>query len=265
MDRGRFIIYYRGEEAGSETYGLYRLPDGMLLLESQCQLALPRGAGNYVFDYKVTELMSSDYSPVQYDDVFTVNGLENYIHVKFQNGSAEYEALIAGQSMSRTDKVHPNCCLLEEAVYSLYIPLYKRYGLTGEERGTPKPGKKSAKNQDISATAGKKAIPVYIPKSAAELNSSITYNGESTVPSPLGELKLKRYSVDLGGLQGSSVTVNQTGQLIKIQIPRQEIEVIRDFNYDLRPVAPAQPPPAPAQPPPAPAPDPKTGEDKGGE
>lgn len=213
VEQGRLVIYFQGQESGFEKYSFYKLGSGKYLMETESELALPRGAGNAIFRYRTSETMDDNYNPLLYNDTFYVNERESYIHVTFQDGRATDNALMGGQTLSRTAKVSPQFRVLEEAVYSLYGVLYKKYKLNKAEKQT---------------------LPVYIPKIAAEVTAKVNYNGETMLQTALGEVKLLRYFVDLGGFQGVTMDVNEKGQLMRLNIPRQDIELVRDLAYDMK-------------------------------
>ena len=213
VEQGRLVIYFQGQESGFEKYAFYKLDSGKCLMETESELALPRGAGNALFRYRTSETMDESYNPLLYNDTFYVNDRESYIHVTFQNGKSTDNALMGGQTLSRTSKVSPQFRVLEEAVYSLYSLLYKKYKLNKAE---------------------KQSIQVYIPKIAVEVTAKVNYNGETMQQTPLGEVKLLRYFVDLGGFQGVTMDVNEKGQLMRLNIPRQDIELVRDLAYDMK-------------------------------
>jgi len=225
QESGRLAIFYRGEECGWEQYALYRQGKHQVM-ETESKLTLPRGAGNILFEYRTVEVMDEGYTPISYQDDFAVNGRQSYIYTTFNNGTASDNALMGGQTLTRTAKVSPQFRILEEAVYSLYLPLYKKF-------------KQSA--------APKHNIPVYIPKFASELKAEISFSGTTVVTTPLGDMKLNRYFVSLGSFQGATGEVSEKGALMKVTIPRQEIELVRDLAWDLK--GPAAPRPAPPGPP----------------
>jgi len=213
VEQGRLVIYFQGQESGFEKYSFYKLDSGKYLMETESELALPRGAGNTLFRYRTSETMDDNYNPLLYNDTFYVNERESYIHVTFQDGKSSDNALMGGQTLSRTARVSPSFRVLEEAVYSLYAVLFKKYKLNKAE---------------------KQSIPVYIPKIAVEVTAKVNYNGETMLQTALGEVKLLRYFVDLGGFQGVTMDVNEKGQLMRLNIPRQDIELVRDLAYDMK-------------------------------
>jgi hypothetical protein len=213
VEQGRMVIYFQGQESGFEKYTFFKLGSGKYLMETESELALPRGAGNTLFRYRTSETMDDNYNPLLYNDTFYVNERESYIHVTFQDGKSTDNAMMGGQTLSRTAKVSPQFRVLEEAVYSLYGILYKKFKLNKAE---------------------KQSIPVYIPKIAVEVIAKVNYNGETMLQTPLGEVKLLRYFVDLGGFQGVTMDVNEKGQLMRLNIPRQDIELVRDLAYEMK-------------------------------
>jgi hypothetical protein len=213
VEQGRLVIYFQGQESGFEKYTIFKLDSGKFLMETESELALPRGAGNTLFRYRTSETMDDNYNPLLYNDTFYVNERESYIHVTFQDGKSSDNAVMGGQTLSRTARVSPQFRVLEEAVYSLYSVLYKKFKLNKAE---------------------KQSIPVYIPKIAVEVIAKVNYNGETMLQTPLGEVKLLRYFIDLGGFQGATMDVSEKGQLMRLNIPRQDIELVRDLAYDMK-------------------------------
>ncbi len=213
VDDGRMIIYFRGTEVGYEHYTLTRQDKDHLVMNTDSEFVLPRGAGDIFFRYQTQENMDGEFNPEIYQETFWINKRESDLRVTFKNGQAEDSAFMGGQTLSRTAKVHSSFRLLEEAVYSLYYPLMLKYRLKKDNNQT---------------------IWVYVPKIASELKATIKYNGDTTLKTPLGEMKLQRYFVDVGGFQGVSLAVNAKDQIIEMVIPRQEITLRRDLAYDLK-------------------------------
>ena len=68
--------------------------------------------------------------------------------------------------------------------------------------------------------------------------AKVSFTGETKVGTPLGEIKLQRYFIDVGGFQGVTIDVNDKGQLMRLTIPRQDIELVRDLAYDMKQAGP---------------------------
>jgi hypothetical protein len=226
VEEGRLIIYFRNMEAGFEKYALYRQGDGRMIMETDSQLVLPRGAGNTFFTYQTKEVMDEKLNPLEYTDNFTVNDRPSNVYVSFSGGKATDNAIMGGQALTRTAKVSANFRILEEAVFSQYGLILRKYG-NSREPNLP--------------------IRLYIPKIAQELAGKLSYSGEQKVTTPLGEMTLRRFFVDVGGFQGVSIGVNERNELMEMTITRQELRLVRDLAYDMKQAVPAAPaaPPAP--------------------
>lgn len=227
VEKGRFIIYYRGQEAGYENYSFSRQAGGNQILEAESELRYPKGSGSMLFQYRVKLTMDGALNPLQYDDTFWVNGQESYLHLDFSNGVVSENAFMGGRMLNRTTKVKPQSTVLEEAVYSLYIPLLKRYLL----------GKGETQN-----------LPVYIAKVAVELTAQFRFTGQSSIQAEGGEIPVRRYLVTMGDFHGVAINTNQQNQIMQMIIPKMELQIVRDLAYDARPATekgqPAVPPPA---------------------
>lgn len=281
VEECRLIMYYRGVEVGFERYAIFQQPDGNRLLEVQSRFFLPKGSGNISFEYDVSEVATPAMAPLKFDEVFRVNGTESNIHLTVVDGQVSDQAFMGGHTLSRSKAVTPSVRIIEEAVYSLYYMLYKKFAMTVENvaplDSRPSPAAKKGKkvkpkkgettvNVTVPPLLKRTSIPVYVPKIAVELSAQVGLESESTLTTPLGEMKIRRYIVDLGTFQTTMVDVNERGQLIKIFSPKQEVELVRDFAYDMGVRVTPQPgQPQPGQPPqpgveaPSPAPQPAPG------
>ena len=220
LEEGRLIIYFRNTEVGFEQYVLARQPDGRMVMETESQLVLPRGAGNTFFAYQTKEIMDDKFNPIEYTDNFTVNDRPSNVYVTFSGGKANDSAIMGGQALSRTAKVSANFRILEEAVFSQYALILRKWGHT-REPNVP--------------------IRLYIPKIAQELGGKLSFSGEQKVPTPLGEMTLRRFFIDVGGFQGVAIGVNDRNQVMEMTITRQELTLVRDLAYDMKQALPAAP------------------------
>ncbi len=164
--------------------------------------------------------MDDKFNPIEYTDNFTVNDRPSNVYVTFSGGKAQDSALMGGQALSRTAKVSANFRILEEAVFSQYGLILRKYGHS-REPNVP--------------------IRLYIPKIAQELGGKLSFSGEQKVPTPLGEMTLRRFFIDVGGFQGVAIGVNDRNQVMEMTITRQELTLVRDLAYDMKQALPAAP------------------------
>ena len=61
------------------------------------------------------------------------------------------------------------------------------------------------------------------------------------LPTPLGEMTLRRFFIDVGGFQGVAIGVNDRNQVMEMTITRQELTLVRDLAYDMKQALPAAP------------------------
>lgn len=251
IDEGYFTIYFRNKPVGYEKYTLGPETGGRLLMETESQFTLPKGAGNIGFFYRTREIMDATYNPIHFEEAYLFADQENRLKATFDKGKVTDDAILAGQQLNRSRTVKPQVRIIEEAVYSLYCILYKRYAM----------GK-----------APRQVLNVYIPKVAVELNATMNLEREGVSEGPDGPVRIRRFSVDLGGFQGVMLDVDDQERVQRIIVERQEIELVRDPAGGPKPDAAPAPPevtpspaaapeaaPAPAVtpiPPPAPAPAP---------
>ena len=202
-----FHVFHRGKPVGYELFTLKPDAQGRLAMETESELLLPKGAGRIGFHYKTYEIMDNTLNPVYFEEQYAFANQDNYLKVSFAKGNATDEGFMGGQRVNRTRPVKPQLRLIEEAVYSLYCVLFKRY------------------------QAGKTAtqsFSVYIPKVAVELTATVSIESEGQSVSPDGPIRMRRFSVDIGKFQGVMLDVDDQNRVQRIIIPRQEIELVRD-------------------------------------
>ncbi|MBP7864741.1 MAG: hypothetical protein KA419_02230 [Acidobacteria bacterium] len=232
IDEGYFTIYFRNKPVGYEKYTLSPETGGRLLMETESQFTLPKGAGNMGFFYRTREVMDATYNPIHFEEAYLFADQENRLKATFDKGKVTDDAILAGQQFNRSKAVKPQVRILEEAVYSLYCILYKRYAM----------GK-----------APRQVLSVYIPKVAVELNATMNLEREGVSEGPDGPVRIRRFSVDLGGFQGVMLDVDDQERVQRIIVEKQEIELVRDPAGGPKPDAAPAPPTAAPAPGPAPA------------
>jgi len=212
QEDGRMLIFFRGTEVGYEEYSFYKQSDGRFLMETKSEFILPKGSGNVSFKFITAEVMDAKFNPIHYNEIYWMNGVESYVDVSFSGGQASDAAQMGGRVLNRTAKVSSSFRLIEEAVFSHYYLLVKKYTLKGED------------NQ--------RQVPVYYPKIANEMIGKVKFVGTTRLRTPIGEIPARKYNISIGGFQGATLSVNNKGQIITLDIPKQELLLRRDFAYD---------------------------------
>lgn len=68
----------------------------------------------------------------------------------------------------------------------------------------------------------------FIPVIGSDIPLALTYLDESRIQLKKGELKARRYEVEFVGLQSGVFTVDPDGRLVRLVIPDQKLEVVRE-------------------------------------
>ncbi len=202
-----FHVFHRGKPVGYELFTLKPDAQGRLVMETESELLLPKGSGNIGFHYKTFEVMDNTLNPLHFEEQYAFANQENYLKVSFAKGSATDEGFMGGQRVNRTRPVKPQVRLIEEAVYSLYCVLFKRY---------------------VAGKTASQSLNVYVPKVAVELTATVSIESDGQSASPDGPIRMRRFSVDIGKFQGVMLDVDDQNRVQRIIIPRQEIELVRD-------------------------------------
>lgn len=248
-ESGVFLMYFRGELVGEEHFTIVPQPGSQILVDMECRINLPKG-GNHreTFLYKTSLLCSQDYEPIKYDQSFWVNGRESFLNVRFDGKRATDVANMGGINLNRSCDLVSPLIVLEETLYTNYQIMARKYSF----------------NRIDTSKGGELLMNLYIPKIAKIIPGKLHFQDAGTLDTKFGPKVVKRFFLDEGGFQGISLSIDETGKVLKIEIPRQELVVLRDLNADAQQVgaSPQTAAPGPGNDAPAVSPAPPTAEKK---
>jgi pimeloyl-ACP methyl ester carboxylesterase len=151
---------------------------------------------------------SRDWTPSAYELEATVNGGDAGIFTTFSNGAAVTKGVDGGRAIDQTDKVAPRVVVLPNVFFGSYEALTRR----------------------LVATQTEKEFPTFVGPAAQGLlrltNASVEQMQIGTAT-----FNIRRYEFIYAGPRSTVVVhvyTDDTGSLLRVNIPAQRIDVMRD-------------------------------------
>jgi len=203
-----YIIFIDGARAGKETVTEDKDDNGDRVVKSGNEIFLAEGleTNRLAFTTRMV-LDKKSLKPKSY--------IFQYIT---GNTGDSYGVLIRGDSITRTlnrsgetsvvsASYQSDTVLLDFNVFHQYEYLVRKYD---------------------SKKGGRQLFSNFIPIIGSDIPVSLTFIETSNIPHENGTLSLKNYQFEFVGLRSGAVTTDQSGRLVRLVIPTQSLEVIRE-------------------------------------
>jgi fermentation-respiration switch protein FrsA (DUF1100 family) len=196
---GKFIIYSGEKESGTEVWSTSK-SEGKIKLTDRAEFSVV-GLNILV---NLTLWMDSSLSALELSMDGKAPGGEYKVNTRFVNGKA-INQLSGPQDTTVEAPVHKDALILPNGVFFPYTFLVQKYDL--QKGGT----------QEFFAYV----VPV-------EISIKVDDKGKDTVNFADSELELRRFFVNLSGEVGVYVWANDDGEVLKLSIPMQGIDVFKE-------------------------------------
>ena len=198
-----YTVFVAGAVVGREDVTVEFTADG-ILISGQGRLS---GSQDVVIR-RAEVRYGRDWTPISYELEATVNGGETGLSTSFSNGAAVTKGTDGGQPIDQTDKLAARALVLPNVFFGSYEALTRRLVATQTEKEFP-------------AFVGPAAQGVLRIASASVEQMQI---GTAT-------LNIRRYELAYAGprgMMGINVYTDDTGSLLRVNIPAQRVDVMRD-------------------------------------
>ena len=198
-----YTVFLAGAVVGREDVTVESTAEGFII-SGQGRLS---GSQDVVIR-RVEVQYSRDWTPSAYELEATVNGGDTGISTTFSNGAAVTKGVDGGQPVDQTDKVAPRVVVLPNVFFGSYEALTRR----------------------LVATQTEKEFPTFVGPAAQGLlrltNASVEQMQIGTAT-----FNIRRYEFLYAGPRGMAVVnvyTDDTGSLLRVNIPAQRVDVMRD-------------------------------------
>lgn len=149
-----------------------------------------------------------DWTPSAYELEGSVNGGDTTLVTSFANGTAVTKGTDGTQKIDQTDKIPPRAVVLPNVFFGSFEALTRR----------------------LAATTTEKEFPAFI---GAAAQGVVRVTGASVEQVQIGTtaINIRRYEAQFSGPRGTAaiqVYTDDTGALLRVSIPAQRVDVMRD-------------------------------------
>ena len=197
---GKFVIYYGNKEAGFESYSVSE-SEGEIKLSDRAEFAVARQ--NFLVNLDLW--MDNSYQALRLNMDGKVMGTEYQISTEFVEGKAINH--MSGIKDTTTEvPVHKDAFVLPNGLFFPYTLLVQRYDF---QKG------------------GKQEFFGYIVPQM-EMTLKVEDKGRDSVDFKATQAELTKLFVNLGGVVGINLWINDQKDILKLNIPMQGIEVFKE-------------------------------------
>jgi pimeloyl-ACP methyl ester carboxylesterase len=198
-----FIVFQRGAAVGREDVTTQRSTDGFVI-SGRARVAPPLD----IVVQQVEMRYRADWTPVSLSIDGQVRGHTVAIRTSFKDTEAVSETTEDGRALTRTHKVSPKTIVIPNLFFGTYHALAAR--LVDAQPGTE--------------------LPAYVaPESEIPVHVRAIYN--ESVQTTVKAFSVKRYALTAaspGGELVMQVTADEAGNLIRLSVPAQSLDVVRE-------------------------------------
>ena len=196
---GKLIIYYGGAESGSEVYSVTKA-DGKITLSDSSQFSV--SGLEILINLKLA--MDTAFCAKSLDIKGKAPGGPYQINTEFVGGKA-INHISGGMDTTYEVPVHKDALILPNGIFYPYTFLVQRYDF-----------QKGGTQEFFAYTA-----PMEISIKAED-------KGKETVNFATSSVELRQLFLNIAGMVGAYVWANDGGEIFKMSIPMQGIEVYKD-------------------------------------
>jgi uncharacterized protein len=196
---GKLIVYYGGEESGSEVYSLSGQEDKIILSDSS-QFSV----SGLSIQINLKLVMDTTFNAINLNINGRAPGGPYQINTEFKDGKAKSH-IRGGMDTTSEIPVHPDVLVIPNGIFYPYTFLFQKYDF--QKGGT----------QEFFADTG-----------PMEISLKVDDKGKEEMNYTSGSLELRKLFVNIAGMVGAYIWANDVGEIYRISIPSQGIEVYQD-------------------------------------
>jgi hypothetical protein len=204
-ESGTFRIFFSGEEIGLEKFQIVEEPRGVKAT-AEIRLTVERDQGKVTFLVTPAFQFSRFFEPFDYQVTQDAGPNKTKAHVSFKAGTAEATYDSGKETDTRQIALRKDVTILDDNVFHHYIILAKRYDYN---------------------KGGVQEFSAFVPQQFLAGGVSVSDKGMETVQAGGKDLKLQHLLVNTGELQ-ISLWLNETHKLLKLAVPKSNVEVVRE-------------------------------------
>jgi hypothetical protein len=201
-----YVILIKGSVAGNEKVTETKAEKGEIISTSEHEILITDGLETKRMTFSTRMVLSKANS-----------ALVSYSY-KYSGGSGDsYDVVVRDNQISRTLRrgdltnetsapLQPDTVLVDFNVYHHYDYLARRYD---------------------SRKGGRQLFSNYVPVIGKDIPLALTFLGNSDLDLGNGVVPVRNFKVEFVGIWAGNLSVDKDGRLVRLLIPSQDLEVIR--------------------------------------
>jgi hypothetical protein len=202
-----YTIQIKGTVAGHEKVAEKLNDAGQMVSTSEHEIIVSDGLVAKSMAFSTKMVFSKDgRDPVSYTYAYVGATGDSY-DVTIKEGRINRILRRGGRTSEITIPFQPGMVILDFNVYHQYDYFIRKYD---------------------SKKGGKQSFANFIPLIGSDIPISLTFLGNSTFDGEKETLPVKNFRIEFADLWIGRLSVDKDGRLVQLQIPIQELEVLRD-------------------------------------
>ena len=198
-----YTVFLRGTPIGREDITV-RTEDGVTIISGTGRVSPPLD----IITRRAEVRYSADWSPQSMVFEGTVRLRENTVNITFVEGEARVQYSVAGETASKVDNVSPQALVLLNGFFSFHEAVARRLST-------------------VTPPAELRAYVVPLTEIALRVKSVVNERVQ-TGSTTFGVRRYELAFANPGGDVAFQLTADEQGRLIRITIPGQSLDVVRD-------------------------------------
>jgi hypothetical protein len=201
-----YVIFIKGSVAGSEKVTETTAEKGEIVSASEHEMLITDGLETKRMTFSTRMVLSKATSaPVSYSYKYTGGSGDSY-DVVVRNNQIN-RTLRRGDNISEaTAALQPDTVLVDFNVYHHYDYLVRKYD---------------------SKKGGRQLFSGYIPVIGNDIPLALTFLGNGDLDPGKSTVPVRNFKVEFVGIWAGTLSVDRDGRLVRLLIPAQDLEVIR--------------------------------------
>jgi hypothetical protein len=202
-----YQVFVKGQPAGTEAVTESTDARGNLVSSSQHEVLVTDGLEPKRMAYTTRlGLAKGNLLPIEYSCAYTTGDTKDSYDVAVKSGQVERVLRRGGHTSSVRIEQPKEFVILDFSVYHHYDFLVRKY--------EPKKG-------------GRQIFHNFIPVIGADVQVALTRLEDSSLDTVSGSLPVRNFRVEFIGIFTGTVSTDRAGRLVRLQVPQQDLEVLR--------------------------------------
>jgi hypothetical protein len=203
-----YVIFIHGERVGKETVTESSAGNGDRIARTESEMYISDGleTNRMAFETRIV-VEGKSLKPKSYMFRYVSGDSRDHYEVEVDGNTIVRTLSRSGATHVTTEDLREDAVIVDINVYHQYDYLIQKYD---RKKG------------------GRQVFSNFIPIVGNYIPVALTYLSESKLKYSKGEIPLQEYAVEFTGLQSGTLFADEKGRLVRLLMPDQALEVVRE-------------------------------------